>query len=90
MSPHTYTIASIPGDGIGREVTEQAICVLKKVEALSNSFTLRFDHFDWSSASYQERGYYIPDGGLRALKAYDAILFGAVGSRGMSQERLGK
>ena len=73
----TYRIASIPGDGIGNEVIPAGIEVLKKV---ADGFSLEFEHFDWGSKRYLDTGAYIPDGGLRRLKAFDAILFGAVGA----------
>jgi tartrate dehydrogenase/decarboxylase/D-malate dehydrogenase len=73
----TYRIASIPGDGIGNEVIPAGIEVLKK---LADGFSLEFEHFDWGSKRYLDTGAYIPDGGLQRLKAFDAILFGAVGA----------
>ncbi|HVJ13078.1 MAG TPA: tartrate dehydrogenase [Burkholderiales bacterium] len=73
----TYRIASIPGDGIGTEVIPAGIEVLKKV---ADGFSLEFEHFDWGSKRYLDAGAYIPDGGLQRLKAFDAILFGAVGA----------
>ena len=73
----TYRIASIPGDGIGNEVIPAGIEVLKKLE---DGFHLEFQHFDWSSERYKKTGAYIPPGGLDQLKAFDAILFGAVGA----------
>jgi tartrate dehydrogenase/decarboxylase/D-malate dehydrogenase len=75
----SYRIASIPGDGIGIEVIAAGIEVLK-VLAEKEGFRLEFEHFDWSSKRYLEKGAYIPDGGLVQLKAFDAIFFGAVGS----------
>jgi len=72
-----YRIASIPGDGIGNEVIPAGIEVLKKLE---DGFHLEFQHFDWSSERYKKTGAYIPPGGLDQLKAFDAILFGAVGA----------
>src|SRR6187401_225744 len=76
----SYRIASIPGDGIGIEVIAAGIEVLK-VLAEKEGFRLEFEHFDWSSKRYLEKGAYIPDGGLEQLKAFDAIFFGAVGSQ---------
>ena len=75
----TYRIASIPGDGIGKEVIAAGIEVLDALAAKEN-FRLEFEHFDWSSARYLKTGAYIPDGGLEKLKTFDAIFFGAVGS----------
>lgn len=78
----SYSIASIPADGIGPEVVDAAIAVLKTLSATLGSFDIDFTHFDWSSETYKRTGKYIPDGGLDELKKHDAILFGAVGAPG--------
>ena len=75
----SYRIASIPGDGIGREVIAAGIEVLEAL-ARKEGFALAFEHFDWSSERYKREGAYIPDGGLERLKSFDAIFFGAVGA----------
>jgi tartrate dehydrogenase/decarboxylase / D-malate dehydrogenase len=75
----SYRIASIPGDGIGKEVIAAGVEVLQALAKLE-SFQLDFEHFDWSSERYLKTGAYIPEGGLEKLKAFDAIFFGAVGS----------
>uniref|UniRef100_A0A8H7MZ32 D-malate dehydrogenase (decarboxylating) n=1 Tax=Bionectria ochroleuca TaxID=29856 RepID=A0A8H7MZ32_BIOOC len=75
-----YSIASIPADGIGPEVVEAGIEVLKALSGTLQSFDLDFTHYDWSSDTYKKTGKYIPDGGLEQLKKHDAILFGAVGA----------
>ena len=75
----TYRIATIPGDGIGIEITEAAVKVLKALASTAKHFDFEFSNFDWSSKAFKERGYYIPPGGLDQLKAFDAIYFGAVG-----------
>jgi tartrate dehydrogenase/decarboxylase/D-malate dehydrogenase len=75
----TYRIAAIPGDGIGNEVIPAGIDVLRAL-ASSESFQIEFQSFDWSSRRYKEKGAYIPEGGLDALKKFDAIFFGAVGA----------
>lgn len=74
-----FKIASIPGDGIGTEITEAAIQVLQTLANSAGTFKLEFVHFDWSSENYQQRGWYMPEDGLESLKKYDAIYFGAVG-----------
>ncbi|KAK6536928.1 hypothetical protein TWF281_001135 [Arthrobotrys megalospora] len=76
----TYKIASIPADGIGPEVVEAGITVLKCLSKSLYTFNLEFEHFNWSSNLYLKTGKYIPDGGLDRLKEFDAILFGAVGA----------
>jgi tartrate dehydrogenase/decarboxylase/D-malate dehydrogenase len=75
----TYRIAAIPGDGIGNEVIPAGIDVLRAL-ASKESFQIEFQSFDWSSRRYKEKGAYIPEGGLEALKKFDAIFFGAVGA----------
>ena len=91
MSPSTihsvqraYKIAAIPGDGIGQEITDAAIQVLRALASAFGKFTLEFQSFDWSSKTYKERGYYIPPDGIDQLKKYDGIFFGAVGWPGES------
>ena len=75
----SYKIASIPGDGIGIEVIAAGVEILNLL-AEKEGFRLDFEHFDWSSKRYLEKGAYIPEGGLEKLKTFDAIFFGAVGS----------
>ena len=74
-----YRIAAIPGDGIGSEVIPAGQDVLAAL-ASKEGFGMTFESFDWSSARYKKTGAYIPEGGLEKLKAFDAILFGAVGA----------
>jgi Isocitrate/isopropylmalate dehydrogenase len=78
----SYKIASIPADGIGPEVIEAGITVLKNLATTLNEFDLEFTNFDWSSDTYKKTGKYIPDDALTILKKFDAILFGAVGAPG--------
>lgn len=76
----SYSIASIPADGIGPEVVEAGIEVLRALSGKLQAFDLEFTEYDWSSETYKKTGQYIPDGGLEKLKKHDAILFGAVGA----------
>ena len=86
MSPsatqRTHSIATMGADGIGPEVINAGVQVLKKLAQLDGTFKLRFTDYDWSSETYKKTGQYIPDGGLEQLKKHDAILFGAVGAPG--------
>jgi len=82
MSSKNYKIACIPADGIGPEVIDAGVKVLEALSAASKSFTLDFEHYDWSSETYKKTGKYIPDNGLEELKKHDAIFFGAVGAPG--------
>ena len=78
----TYKIASIPADGIGPEVIEAGITVLKELASTLRTFDLEFEKFDWGSDRYKKTGKYLPDDALPTLKKFDAILFGAVGAPG--------
>ena len=81
--PHpSYRIASIPADGIGPEVIEAGVTVLKKLSESLKTFDLDFTNFDWSSDTYKKTGKYMPEDALTTLKKFDAILFGAVGAPG--------
>jgi len=72
------TIAVLPGDGIGPEVTEAAVKVLK-------SIAMRYGHtFHWKfaaigGAAVDESGSPLPKETIAACEASDAILLGAVG-----------
>ena len=79
-SMRTFKIASIPGDGIGIEITKAAIRVLDTLSSVSDqAFAFEYEHLDYSSENYSKRGYYMPQDGIERLKKSDAIYFGAVG-----------
>lgn len=71
-------LACIPGDGIGKEVTEQSLKVLKKV-AQEAGVTLSVTEYPFGAEHYLETGHILDDEDLNTLGKHDAILFGAVG-----------
>ena len=74
-----YKIASIAGDGIGKEVVPEAQKILKEV-ASQHQFKLQIDEFDFSSCDYYEKyGKMLPDDWKKKIGNHDAIFFGAVG-----------
>lgn len=75
MSKH---IVVIPGDGIGREITNSAVAVLQKVSAKYN-LNLEFSHHPAGGTAYDLCGTPLPESTLTAAKQADAVLFGAVG-----------
>ena len=77
--PTTYRICVIPGDGIGQEVTPQAVRVLRAA-AGRHGFRLDLRTEPWGSAYYAEHGRMMPEDGHETVAAADATLFGAVGS----------
>jgi tartrate dehydrogenase/decarboxylase/D-malate dehydrogenase len=78
----TRHIALIPGDGIGVEVAASARAVLAALDARYD-LGIRIDEFDWSCERYLETGALMPPDGLDTLRAYDAVLLGAVGWAGV-------
>ena len=74
-----YKIATIAGDGIGKEVMPESIKVLKET-AKKHQFNLQFDEFDFASCDYYEKnGKMLPDDWKEKISDHDAIYFGAVG-----------
>jgi len=74
-----YSIAVIPGDGIGKEVMPEGVRVMNAAAEKFN-IPLRWEWFDYASADYwQQHGKMLPDDWFPQLKAFDAIYFGAVG-----------
>lgn len=71
-------IVVIPGDGIGGEITDSAVAVLKKVSEKYN-LNLEFETHPAGGTAYDLCGTPLPDETLNAAKAADAVLFGAVG-----------
>ena len=76
----THRIAAIPGDGIGPEVVDAALDVLEALSRQTNAFRLDVTQFDWGTDCYRRTGALMPADGPDQLRAFDAILFGAVGA----------
>ena len=75
----TYSIATIPGDGIGKEVVPAGRQVLESLAKTSSTFRFEFENFDWGGDYYREHGVMMPADGLDAIRHKDAILFGSAG-----------
>ncbi len=78
MSRKTYTIAVIPGDGIGNEVIPVGQRIIERVAAQCE-FNIRWVSHDWSCERYAKTGQMMPDDGIQQLKDSDAIYLGACG-----------
>jgi 3-isopropylmalate dehydrogenase len=74
----TYRIAVMPGDGIGAEVTAEALRVLAVV-AKEGGLGLEFEEGLIGGAAIDQQGTPLPDATLRMCREAGAILFGAVG-----------
>jgi tartrate dehydrogenase/decarboxylase/D-malate dehydrogenase len=75
----TYRIATIPGDGIGKEVIPAGREVLTALARTTGSFKFDFTDFDWGGDYYRKHGVMMPADGLDAIRDVDAILFGSAG-----------
>lgn len=78
MSTRSYRVAVVPGDGIGPEVTREAVKVLCAV-AWVERFALEETWFDLGAERYLKKSEILPDDELNDLKNNDAVLLGAVG-----------
>jgi tartrate dehydrogenase/decarboxylase/D-malate dehydrogenase len=74
-----YSIAAIPGDGIGKEVVPAGLAVLAAAAARAGGFSLDVTEYPWGSDFYRSTGRMMPEDGTATLRRHDAILFGAVG-----------
>lgn len=70
----SYRIAVLQGDGIGPEVTAEAVKVLSATRK-----DLSFEHGLVGGAAYDEHGHPLPDSTLELCRGSNAILLGAVG-----------
>src|SRR5688572_29619590 len=78
--------AIIPGDGIGKEVTAEAVRVLQTVgERFGRSFDL--EHLPWSADYFLQSGVTIPPNGYDMLREFDAIFIGALGDPRVADNR---
>jgi 3-isopropylmalate dehydrogenase len=79
-------VAVIAGDGIGKDVTAEAVKVLQSV---STVFGRRIDleHLPWSADHYLKTGETLPANGYQTLREFDAIFVGALGDPRVADNR---
>lgn len=75
-----YTIATIEGDGIGPEVTQATLQVLR---AAAGDDLLEFQMLPGGAGHYQKTGQVLPEDTFAACRDADAILHGAAGLPGV-------
>ncbi|MFM1991428.1 MAG: hypothetical protein RJA99_4385 [Pseudomonadota bacterium] len=75
----TYSIALIPGDGIGKEVIPAGAEVLRALAEADGGPRFEFETYGWGGDWYRAHGEMMPADGLDALRGKDAILFGSAG-----------
>ncbi|MBN3499580.1 tartrate dehydrogenase [Arthrobacter pascens] len=75
-----FTIASIPADGVGKEVVSAGRRVLDALaENSGGKFSFEWTEFPWGCGYFEKTGQMMDPKGLETLKDFDAIYFGAVG-----------
>lgn len=82
MERRQWRVAVAPGDGVGREVMPAAV---EAIDTLSREVGLQvtLTELPWPSTEYHRRhGRMMPDDWRRQLKAFDALLLGALGDPG--------
>jgi tartrate dehydrogenase/decarboxylase / D-malate dehydrogenase len=80
----TYTIAVIPGDGVGMEVVPEGLAAIRRAGEVTGSFSIATRQFPWSCQYYLETGRMMPEDGIDQLSDADAVFLGAVGFPGVA------
>ena len=73
-----YSVIVLEGDGIGPEVTKQAVRVLEAA-AEQSGFELELEHHLIGGAAYHATGKVLPEETRQAVTRSNAVLLGAVG-----------
>lgn len=80
LKKNNYSIAVLPGDGIGPEVMREAIKVLRKIEeASTGGLSFEITEAAIGGSAIDASGDGLPDATLSLCKCSDAVLLGAVG-----------
>lgn len=79
MSKRTHKVISIPGDGIGLEVTPAAIRVVDAL-AEKHEFAIQWAEVDWGTDYFRKKGRMMPVDGIAQMSLFDAIFLGAIGA----------
>jgi 3-isopropylmalate dehydrogenase len=74
----SYSIAVIPGDGVGPEVTDEGLKVLERAAKLFG-FAYRTKSYPFGADHYLATKEFMPEGQLDEFRTMDAILLGAIG-----------
>src|SRR6201989_1734692 len=84
MSSRTIRLAVVGGDGIGPEVTAEALKVLRGATgAATPGLSIDETSYDLGARRWHRTGETLPDAVLEEIKGHDAILLGAVGDPGV-------
>src|SRR3954453_10796521 len=81
-SRQTFSLAVIPGDGIGTEVVAEGLKVLEAAAA-HEGVKFALTEYDLGARRWHATGETLPDSVLAEIRGHDAILLGAVGDPGV-------
>lgn len=74
-----YTVAMLPGDGIGPEVMAEALKVLRAVEVAFPGLAFDCKEYRAGARCYRVTGTDLPSETMAAWRTADAVLFGSAG-----------
>jgi tartrate dehydrogenase/decarboxylase/D-malate dehydrogenase len=80
---HTFRVAVIAGDGIGKEVIPAGVAAIEKATSGSD-LSMSFTDLPWSCDYYLRHQRMMDEDGFDRLSTYDAIYLGALGAPGVS------
>src|SRR5512135_1314307 len=80
MDSRTIRLAVVGGDGIGPEVTAEALKVLR---AATPGVSIDETSYDLGARRWHRTGETLPDSVLEEIRGHDAILLGAIGDPGV-------
>jgi len=72
-------VAVLPGDGIGPDVTAEALKCLQAIEDLAGSKLFRFEELSVGAGEFLQSGDPLPEATFERIRQFDAILLGAMG-----------
>ncbi|KAI0772119.1 3-isopropylmalate dehydrogenase [Trametes elegans] len=79
MAKKTFRIVVLPGDGIGPEVTAEAVRVLEVINAATQEIDIKLETHDFGGCAIDSTGEPLPASTLKACQEADAILMGSIG-----------
>lgn len=75
----TFDIVALPGDGVGVEVTEAALRVLREVESRLDEVSFNISIHAVGASEYQRNGDPLPSQVVKTCRDADAVFLGAMG-----------
>lgn len=83
MSNAQFSVAVVPGDGIGHEITAPTQALLTAIADEVGGFSLSFSNVEAGAETYQKRGTDLPDETIQTCEKADAVLLAACGLPGV-------